>query len=164
MSNALFTAMTPTATAPATKQEVWDFRELLGDFKIAMLTTASGDGTLHARPIATAQFGTDGDVYFFARKSSALATDIAVSTHVNLAYVAADGQRYASASGSAASVDDRETAKTIWGPWCAEWFPRGLDDPEILLVRVRVLTVEYWDSPLNPVARLVEFRQAVTTP
>jgi general stress protein 26 len=159
MSNAYSIAMTDT-----TKREVWDFREILGDYKVAMVTTTTDDGSLHSRPIATAQFGTDGDVYFFARKSSALATDIHVSPHVNLSYVAADGQRYASAAGNATAVDDRETAKTLWGPWCAEWFPRGLDDPEILLVRVHVATVEYWDSPLNPVARLVEFRQVSVTP
>jgi len=135
------------------------FRDLLRDFKIAMVTTIADDGTLHARPIATAQFGVDGDVYFFTRASGALASDVRARPQIDLSYVAADGTRYASIAGSAAIVDDRETAKAIWGPWCAEWFPGGPDDPELLLVRVRVVTVEYWSSPLDPVARVVEFRQ-----
>ncbi len=154
---------TPATEATATR-EMHDFRALLGDIKIAMLTTTNDVGALHSRPIATSQFGTEGDLYFFARNSSALASDIRANAHVNLSYVATDGMRFASVSAVAAMVDDRETAKTIWGPWCAEWFPRGLDDPEILLVRVRVATVEYWDSPLNPVARLVEFRQLSVAP
>jgi general stress protein 26 len=133
------------------------FRDVLRDFKIAMVASSADDGTLHARPIATAQFGADGDVYFFARASSALASEVRTRPQINLSYVGESG-KYASIAGNAAIVDDRETAKAIWGPWCAEWFPGGADDPELLLVRVRVATVEYWSSPLDPVARVVEFR------
>jgi general stress protein 26 len=137
--------------------ELIRFRAVIGDMKIAMLTTVSADGVLRGRPVAAAQFGPAADIYFFARTSSAVVEDVRSAQNVNLGYVALDGKRFASVCGSAAIVDDRETAKTIWGPWCAAWFPRGVDDPDLALVRVRVSTVEYWESPLDDIAHLVEF-------
>jgi general stress protein 26 len=37
------------------------------------------------------------------------------------------------------------------------WFPDGLDDPDLALLRVHVEAAEYWDSPSSTMVHIVGF-------
>ena len=43
------------------------------------------------------------------------------------------------------------------------WFPKGLDDPELALLKVTVEKAEYWDSPSSAVVHLVGLAKALVT-
>src|SRR5208337_4347672 len=51
---------------------------------------------------------------------------------------------YVSFTGHASVVQDREKMQDLWCPAYRAWFPRGLDDPELALLRVDVERAEYW--------------------
>jgi general stress protein 26 len=132
---------------PTTEQEVnmKKLATMIRGIKIAMLTTVSPDGRLRSRPMATQEAEYDGTLWFFTQASSDKIGEILQFPQVNASYVSAGDHRYVSLSGRATLVQDAEKAKELWTPAHRAWFPLGLDDPELALLRVDVERAEYWD-------------------
>lgn len=137
--------------------------ELIKDIHIAMLTTSEMDGTLHSRPMGTQQVEFDGDLWFFTRASSGKAEEVQRAQDVNVSYASPDHNRYVSLSGKAHLVHDKQKAQELWNPLFKAWFPEGLDDPDLVLLKVSVEQAEYWESPSGAVVKLVGFVKAITT-
>ncbi len=137
--------------------------ELIRDIRIAMLTTATPEGALHGRPMATQEAPFDGDLWFFTGASSPKVGEIEEDRHVQLSYAAPDKNTYVSVSGRASITRDKEKAKELWTPTMKTWFPGGLDDPDLALLKVRVEAAEYWDTHSSAVVHVFGFIKAVTT-
>jgi general stress protein 26 len=121
--------------------------ELIKDIKVAMLTTVEPDGTLHSRPLATLESKTDGELWFFTKIDSAKVDEVESDVNVSLGYSDTSKNNYVAVSGSAQVVRDRRKSEELWTPFGRAWFPEGLEDPELALLRVRVHQAEYWTSP-----------------
>ena len=137
--------------------------KLIGDIKFAMLTTAEPDGTLRSRPMATQQKDFDGTLWFFTKAASPKVAEAQQDHHVNVSYSSPDHNQYVSVSGLATLVRDQAKAKELWNPLYKAWFPDGLDDPDLALLRVDVTKAEYWDTPSSPVVHVVGFVKAMAT-
>ncbi len=137
--------------------------ELIKEIRIAMLTTVEADGILHSRPMATQSVDFDGDLWFFTSAESGKAHEISNNQRVNLNYSGKDDNLYVSVSGTAQIVRDKDKIKELWQPVLKAWFPDGLDDPNLALLRVSVEKAEYWDSPHSAVVKVVGFIQALAT-
>ena len=121
------------------------FRDLLSGFSTAVLITHDGGKTLRARPMAIA--GVDGhcDLWFLTSRDSAKAHEIQKDTHVQV--VCQNGWSSCACISGRASLDqDRDKIRTLWNASFQVWFPKGLDDPDIVLIRVSVEQGEYWDN------------------
>ena len=136
---------------------------MIKDIKIAMLTTVDADGSLRSRPMATQSTDFDGDLWFFTRADSPKVDEVRRDEAVNLSYAAPAKQRYVSISGTARLVRDRAKAEELWNPLLKAWFPQGLDDPDLALLKVAVEKAEYWDSPSSTMVHLVGFVKALAT-
>ena len=128
-----------------------------------MFTTRAGDGTLRSRPMATQQAPFDGVLWFFTGQSTDKTIEIDREAEVNVAYANPDDQAYVSVSGRARILDDRAKARELWNPFYKAWFPRGVDDPDLRLIRVDVTGAEYWDSSSSAMVHLIGFAKAVVT-
>ncbi len=129
--------------------------ELIKDIHIAMLSTVADDGTLRSRPMGTQQIDLlDGVLWFFTSSESPKADEIIHRKQVNLSYSSVEKQRYVSISGPAHLVRDRAKVKALWKPAAKIWFPDGVDDPTLILLRVEVVNAEYWDSPSSKMVQL----------
>jgi general stress protein 26 len=137
--------------------------ELVGEAQIAMLTTAEPNGVLRSRPLVTLQLDSQGRLWFFISLTSPKVDEISHHRQVNLSYADPDKQDYVSISGAAEIVRDREKMRVLWTPWVEPYFPRGLDDPNLVLLRVQVDQAEYWNAPESNVQRLYGFAKAVAT-
>lgn len=131
--------------------------------KFGMLTTASEDGSLRSRPMATQEQEFDGELWFFTRADSDKVQQAEQHEQVNVAYSNPDDMQFLSVSGSAQLVHDKAKMKELWNPIYKAWFPKGLEDPEIALLRVRVEGAEYWDTPSGKMVQLVGFVKALVT-
>ena len=60
-------------------------------------------------------------------------------------------------------VHDKEKMRALWSPWLKPWFPKGLDDPDLVLLKVSILAVEYWDAPDSATARAYGLVKALVT-
>ena len=137
--------------------------KLIKGIKFAMLTTAMPDGTLRSRPMATQQVEFDGVLWFFTQYNSGKVDEIRNDQHVNVSYADPSDNRYVSVSGRAMIVRDRKKSEELWTELHRAWFPKGLDDPNLALLRVDVHDAEYWDGPSSKVVQLAGFVKAMVT-
>jgi general stress protein 26 len=137
--------------------------ELMQEIKFAMLTTVEPDGTLRSRPMATQQVEFDGDLWFFTQADAPKVDEIEREHQVNVSYALPDKQRYISVSGVAQLVRDRAKMAELWNETLKIWFPNGIDDPNVALLKVRVYQAEYWESSSTGVGRMIDFVKALAT-
>ena len=135
--------------------------ELLKDERIGMLTTTSPEGTLTSRPMSLQHVEFDGDLWFFASRSSRKVAHLTADPQVNVATVGSSS--WVSLTGHALVVDDLATKKELWNTVVEAWFPNGPEDPDVVLLRVDAASAEYWDSPGGRVASLISFAKAKAT-
>ena len=147
----------------STPAEIAKLHELIKDIQFAMFTTAMKNGTLRSRPMATQSDEFDGVLWFFTSANEAKVREIQSDDHVNVSYADPDKNNYVSVSGRATLVRDKVIAKELWNPLYKAWFPKGLDDPQLALIRVAVERAEYWDSPNSKLVQLAGFIKAVVT-
>jgi general stress protein 26 len=143
-------------TASSDPKAFAKLKELVKDIDIAMVTTVTVEGGLRSRPMATRQFEDDGVLWFFTSEESGMAEDLHDEHAVNVSYAEPKDHRYVSVTGNAAIVHDRERAKHLWAPMLKTYFPRGLDDPHIALLCVRIEMAEYWDASSSKMVRIWE--------
>ena len=53
--------------------------------------------------------------------------------------------------------------EALWRSDFATWFPKGLDDPDLVLLKVAVEDAEYWDSRTSAVAEAVDLIKSFAT-
>jgi len=139
-------------------------RRLVKGIRVAMMTTTNSDGSLHSRPMATCE-GLDegGSLWFFTSCDTEKVKEINADHHVNVTYSDPDDDRYVAITGRAELVRDRERMRELWTPLLRAWFPRGLEEPDIALLRVDVERAEYWDPSAGVLSAIVSrVRKAVT--
>ena len=149
-----------TPTTP-TEDPVASLAGLIANIPVAMLTTIGTDGQLHSRPMTTQKFAFTGELWFFASRTSLVRWEVGTHPQVNLAYAAHGEHRYVSVSGFAQLVDDRGKVERLWNQTYEPWFPDGIDDPQLALLRVAVEHAEYWDAPRGVMVRIAGFLKAV---
>lgn len=135
--------MTPAQDRDQRTAKLW---QLIDGIKIAMLTTRDGS-VLRSRPMELLQNERNGTLWFFTYASSHKTSEVGNQHAVNLSFVDKADQNYVSISGRAMVVRDRAKAEELWTEEQRRWFPRGLDDPELALLKVDVQQAEYWDRP-----------------
>jgi general stress protein 26 len=136
--------------------------DLIKDVKIAMLTTIDW-GVLRSRPMQTQEFDFDGDLWFFTSSETHKTDEIEKDRRVNVSYAAPDSNTYISVSGMAEIVKERAKIEELWNPIYKAWFPDGLEDPNLVLLKVAVEQAEYWDSPSSTIVQIGGFVKAMVT-
>lgn len=127
-----------------------------------MLTTIDG-GYLRSRPMSTQAAEFDGDVWFFTSDNTHKIEEIEKDDRVCLAYSRPDSDTYVSVSGRVEIVRDRDKIRELWSPVLNAWFPEGLDDPHLCLMKVTAEQAEYWDQPSGEIVQLAGFVKALVT-
>jgi general stress protein 26 len=112
-------------------------------FDTAMLVTRTSDGGMRARPLAIADSGEEGELYFSTAVESPKVHELEADPHVNV--VMQDGRRFVSMSGTAKVIRDRGLIDRLWSASWKVWFPQGKDDPSLCLLRVEPVEATYWD-------------------
>jgi len=138
--------------------------KLLEDIDIAMLTTVGKDGYLVSRPLSTQKSTFDGRrVWFFTEADSPKVAEIRRNPKVNLAYASKDKNTYVSLSGKAGINRDPALRAQFWNDAMKAFFPKGCNDPNLVLLEVAPRTVEYWDGPGSFLGKAISFIVARVT-
>ena len=143
-------------------ESIKKIKELTEGIDFCMLTTIDG-GALRSRPMSTQQFEFDGDLWFFTSDRTHKIDEIEKDDRVCVAYSKPDDNVYLSCSGSAEVVKDRDKIEELWNPIHKAWFPEGLDDPTLCLLKVRVEQAEYWESSSSTLVQLFGMVKAIAT-
>lgn len=150
-----------------TKTDLEILGEKIKDIEIAMLVTADADGVMRSRPMGTQKIDEDhafqGQLWFFTKDHSPKTESIEKDQHVNVSYADPKSNTYVSVAGRAEIVKDREKIRELWTPAMKAWLAKGVDDPEIALIRVDVDSAQYWDAPNGKLVQLAGFAKAILT-
>lgn len=152
-------------TTPTTQDfdKLWD---LIKDTKFGMFTQRDpADGMLYSHPLTTQNKSVDehATLYFFVPKDGVVAKGIAKDDSVNVAYADTGDDSYVSVAGHAALSEDMAKKKELWSKMAEAWFPKGVDDPNLGLLTVRIATAEYWDVTESKVTQLFKMATAAVT-
>lgn len=146
-----------------TRQEsIEKLKTLTEGIDFCMLTTING-GQLRSRPMSTQEMDENGELWFFTSDQTHKIDEIEADNRINAAYSKPEDNVYISVSGQAQLVKDKEKIEELWNPILKAWFPEGLDDPTLSLLKISVEEAEYWDSPNSKIVQLVGFVKALVT-
>jgi general stress protein 26 len=135
--------------------------ELLKGARICMLTTQDEHDSLRSRPMALQEADIEEDLWFFTQRHSHKVNEMKGDSRVNVSV--SQDKTWVSISGTASLVDDKAKAKQLWNPTYKAWFPKGLEDPELILLKVHIDHAEYWDNPGGVVTVLIGYIKALAT-
>jgi len=121
-------------------------KEKVEDVRICMFTTLDAEGRFSSRPMGTAKVEEDGSIWFFTNEYSLKSKEISRDNEVSLAYSSPSDNTYLYVNGKAELVDDQEKKKAYFMPPVKVWFPDGVDDPNLILIKVTPAFAEFWDS------------------
>jgi general stress protein 26 len=152
-----------TADQMTREEVIQKVGDLIKDIKMAMLTTETEDGVLRSRPMATQNSPFDGTLWFFTSASSGKVSELDWNPEVNLSYAEPSDTKYVSISGNGEIVRDRAKMEELWSDVYKAWFPQGLNDPDVCLLKVEVSTAEYWEAKSGKMVRLFGHLKALAT-
>ena len=137
--------------------------EKIKDVRIAMLTTFNEQHQLHSRPMATIKPDADGSLLFLTDKESAKVYELQKDSQVNLNYGDPSSSVYASVTGRASTYRDQAKIDELWSEPFKAWFPKGKEDPNIMILKVEIQQAEYWDTPSSFLSQAYGYVRAVVT-
>lgn len=145
------------------EQSLAKLKSLIEDIEIASLVTIDSDGSLRSRPMATQEMDADADLWFFTNDFSAVADSVLLHPQVCVSYASPEDNRYVSVSGTAELVRDPDKIKQLWKPTLKAWIPDGIEDPDLALLRVDIVSAQYWDGPSSKLVQVYGMLKAMAT-
>lgn len=129
------------------------FKELAEDINVCMFIT-DVDEESSTRPMATIKAEDDGTLWFFTHLSSGKTSQLREDQDVHLVYAHPGKSSYMDVWGKGSVITDKNKIKELWSPIVKAWFPGGVDDPDICLLKVNPHSAYYWDAEAG---RMVSF-------
>ncbi len=126
------------------EDELTHLMDIARNFRVAMLVTLAEDGRIHGRPMTVADIDDEaGALWFLTSKGGESSVEIAKDSRAVVTMQSSDV--YVQWSGKASLVEDPLHVHEIWQPTFLHWFPNGVNDPKLQLVRFDVEVAEFWD-------------------
>ncbi|RYY75556.1 MAG: general stress protein [Gammaproteobacteria bacterium] len=144
----------------ALDNSIKNLRAKIKSIRFAMLTTQNDEQSLSSRPMTQQQLDDNGILWFFVSDESQVAKDIIRQPKINVTFAEPADSIYVAISGNAEVLKYREKAVELWNPAVAAWFPEGVDDPHLSLIKFTIHTAEYWDSHTNKMLQLFAIAKA----
>lgn len=140
--------------------------ELLKGFPIAFMVTIS-NGDVTARPLGVVggigDGAFEGTLWFITDKRSRKVTAIESGATTTLLFQNDKAGDYLQLTGRATVVEDRAKLEELYTALQRTWFPKGLDDPDITLLRFEADGGCFWDSHDSYLRLAVAFARSIVT-
>ena len=136
-------------------------KALVHEVNICMFTTLDEEGNIMSRPMSTIDVDEEGNVWFFTNEFSEKIQDVSKDNLVNLVYAHPAKNVYVNVKGTCSLVIDKAKMEMLWKPSLKAWFPEGLEDPKICLVKVITQEAYYWNNESSKVSLLIHALKSV---
>ena len=145
------------------QKEIERLQELLSSSKVCMLSTYNEKEGIHTRPMSYQKLDDDGVIWFFTNEYSPKMKEISLNNQINISFINESKSNYITLKATASLVTDKAKMETLFTPIIKAWFPKGLDDPKMALLKADVSSAEYWDNSSNTMVFLFNIAQALFT-
>ena len=122
------------------------FKHLVDDIKTCMFITNTAGINEHTRPMATIEVEDDGTLWFYTDVRSVKVEEVADQHTVHLVYAHPGKSVYLDVWGRATVITDRQQIVDKWSPIVKAWFPDGITDPNLALLKVQPQETYYWEA------------------
>ena len=85
-------------------------------------------------------------LWFLVKESKPLIAEAIGNRVVNVAFASPEKKQFASVTGLAQLVEDEKMIQKLWRPELKSYFPKGLEEPDLALLRVDIHHAEAWDG------------------
>ncbi|KAK3318760.1 putative BLI-3 blue-light-inducible Bli-3 protein [Apodospora peruviana] len=153
-------------------QKIDDLSDFMTNCKFCMMTTHDAkSGQLTSRCMALAAKETGGiDLLFHTNTESGKTDELHSDANINISFLNMSGE-WASVSGKASIVTDRDLVRKHYSPQLKAWLgdlgdgkhDGGPEDPRIGIIRVLMTTAHYAISQKNIIGRATEIAQGAVT-
>ena len=122
-------------------------KELMKDIDFCILTSRGERGLLHSRPMSNNRnVEYEGDNYFFTYSDKDVCREIEKDPAVSVSFSLTDEMIFISVGGKAELVHDKEVMKKYWEDELERYFPKGLDEEGIVLIKVKAELITLWEG------------------
>ena len=128
------------------KEAIDKFRHLADQVNVCMFTTVDNELNIMSRPMSVADIDDDGNAWFFTNEFSEKIQEVSKDNFVNLIFSHPGKNIYVNVKGTCCVIIDRKKMEELWKPSMKTWFPEGLDDGKICLVKVITEKAYYWNT------------------
>ena len=144
------------------QEAIQKFKELVDEVSICMFTTLDDESSLTSRPMITSSVDEDGNVWFFTNEFSEKISEISKDNLVHLIYSHPVKNIYVDVKGSCSVLIDKTKMKELWSSKLETWFPEGLNDPRLCLVKVSTETAHFWNHSSSKMGLLFHMIRSIT--
>lgn len=145
-------------------QDVSKLVDLVKDVRSCMLITIEKyTDLLSGRPMGISKIDADGTMWFFTKTTSQKVDEIEQNKQISLAIMSESKNIYLMVNGTADLSYDYTKMKELWNPVMKAWFPEGLEDPDMMLIKVTPSAARYWDSSASKMVVALNMVKAIVT-
>ena len=139
------------------------FKKLVEDINICMFITNTAGTNEHTRPMATMEAEDDGTLWFYTDVRSVKVEEVQDQHTVHLVYAHPGKSIYLDVWGSAIIVNNRQQIVDKWSPLVKAWFPDGITDPNLALLKVQPHEAYYWEAESGKMVQFFKMAVSVVT-
>lgn len=138
-------------------------KEMVEKVGICMFTTIGPKDEFRSRPMGSVKVEDDGSIWFFTNEYAPKSKEISKENEVNLGFSSPSSNTYISINGKAELIDDQVRKEAYFSPIMKAWFPDGVDDPNLILIKVTPHAAEYWDSSSSKMVVMFQMLKSIIT-
>jgi general stress protein 26 len=132
-------------------KSIQDIANRMAGIDIAILSTHTQGGQIANRPMSNnGDVAYDGTSYYFTFEEARTVADIQADPKVALGFTGDGGifsdAIYVAVEGIAELIRDKAAFQAHWTSDLDRWFENGVDTPNLVLVKVRAVRINYWDG------------------
>lgn len=130
-------------------EAVQKLQELVKDVNVCMFTTVDNEGIVTTRPMTTINVDEEGNLWFFTNEFGENILNDSYDNSAYLIYSHPGANTYVYVKGTSNIILDKTKIQELWKPMLKAWFPHGVDDPKLCLIKVIAEEAKYWNSTSN---------------
>jgi general stress protein 26 len=154
--------MDTTTNKLGEEEAIKKYRELADQVSICMFTTVDNQDNIMSRPMWTAEVDDEGNAWFFTNEFSEKIQEVSKDNLVNLIYAHPGKNIYVNVKGTCTVIIDRKKMDALWKPSMKQWFPEGLEDGKICLVKVTTENAYYWNTHSSKMSLFFQMIKAMS--
>lgn len=145
------------------RESLAKFKKLVEEIRICMFITNTAGDQEHTRPMATIEVEDNGTLWFYTDVRSLKVEEVNSQQAVHLVYAHPGKESYLDVWGSAEIVTDRQLVVDKWSPIVKAWFPDGVNDPNLSLLRIQPVEAYFWEAETGKMVHFLKIAASVVT-
>jgi len=138
-------------------------RHIAKSARVCLFGTSEGHLPLEVRPMAVQDVDAVGNIWFLSARSSFQNRQISRHPQVQLLFSNPGASEFLNLHGRAFITDSQPIREKYWNPLAKTWFKKGVNDPELTVIRVQSEHGHYWDAEYGSTVMLLSIMAGALT-